>query len=231
MVGILALRRAAIPGVAARHLCAAASGGSARDARDPRLQVSSDADVAKLGGAIAARVREFGRATMRSIGSKAAFRGVKAVVNASEYLREDQGADKGQVLAVRVSESPEEHEPVGGGDPVRRTVMTMEARLRPSPSPDLRATNLIVGAQTNAGRAAAAVAHSLRPEGGAAAVRALGATAVHQSLIATALAQKYLDNDDKGVKCAVVPSFESSKEPGEGPKRQLVLQIIRVEGS
>merc|ERR1712194_63758 len=95
---------------------------------------------------------------------------------------------------------------------------------------------LIVGAQTNAGRAAAAIAGVMREDPSAAAshagasVQAMGAGAVHQAMIAGALAQNYLNNDGKGVKFNVIPRFEEV-ESGETGKRnrQLVLQMVRAK--
>ncbi|CAE8636989.1 unnamed protein product [Polarella glacialis] len=215
------------------------------------LVASASSDVAKLGGAVAARVRDSGRASIRCIGAKAAFRSIKALVNASEYLKQDPGAATGSVLGAKVSELQE-----GGdedaGDAGRSRIMLLEVEplILPSggaqnegsrssgskpASADRQPTrDLIVGAQTQASRAAAAMAGALRPQGGGhgemPVVRAIGATAVHTSLVAAGLAQRYLDNDGRGIRFVVVPSFEAeeSTTTGSGAQRQLVLRLVRV---
>lgn len=216
-------------------------------AADETIMVRADTQVAPLGGAIAARVRRLGRVTVRSIGAKAAYRGLKAFINAAEYLQEDTGASPDEPLALRLYEQTESASsskftdaasPPREEDEARRTVLHFQAeRLRLPKS--AAAQQLIVGSQTNAGKAAAAVASSLRAEGGSADVRAMGAVAVHQALIATCLAQKYLDSDGKGVKLVVRPRFETfaaeagaedASARGAGAargKRQLVLGIQR----
>merc|ERR1712232_1044871 len=58
------------------------------------ILVSETADVARLGGAIASRISDCQEAMIRSIGPAAAYRGIKSVVNAAEYLRDDVAQGK-----------------------------------------------------------------------------------------------------------------------------------------
>ncbi|CAE7735024.1 unnamed protein product [Symbiodinium sp. CCMP2456] len=73
------------------------------------------------------------------------------------------------------------------------------------------AVELLVGASTQPGKAAAAIAGALRPMGGGHGkyplVRGIGTLAIHRALVAAYLAQNYLDNDDRGVRFLVVPRF------------------------
>uniref|UniRef100_A0A7S4UX67 Uncharacterized protein n=1 Tax=Alexandrium monilatum TaxID=311494 RepID=A0A7S4UX67_9DINO len=224
-----------LPGVpqvvqAGRHILQRGAAAQASD-EDENLVATAEAEVAKLGGAIAARVRSFGRASVRSIGSKAAYRCLKAVVNAADYLRQDAGASPDRVLAVSLSEQVARQS--DAADAAKRTVMIFEAELREAPpgGEGQASKELIVGAATNAGRAAAAIAAVMRQgQGAGALVRAIGANAVHQALVSAALARKYLENDGDGVRFVVVPSFEDQNSPPKGvkPIRQLVFRILRV---
>jgi len=201
-------------------------GGESVGAADENMQmwVRGDSDVAGVGGAVAARIRRFGRATLRSMGPNAAYRAVKAAVNASEYLQEDNDWVGNHSLALTIHE-----EYIQDDTPVRRKVLVMEARLSAvhgnsgssvaGPRAMDVSQSLVVGAHTNAGKAAAAVAHKLRPRNGPLTVRAMGAKAVHQALIAAAFAQRYLDTDSDNVKFVVTPRFE---EAGDKQK-QLML--------
>lgn len=200
------------------------------------LSVRADADVARLGGAIAANVRRQGRVEIRAVGPKAAYKGIKAVVNAGEYISQDEGAPPDRALAVTLVEHVESEDRPDGGVS-RRTVMTMHAAPRQYKVPE-EATELMVGSSTNAGKLAAAMAASLRPSTGAAAVKGMGAQAVHQALIAACVAQGYLDTDPgNGLRLAVVPRFEECPETADYPptksqnrrRRQLVLRLLRVE--
>mmetsp|Transcript_142564 Transcript_142564/g.262956 ORF Transcript_142564/g.262956 Transcript_142564/m.262956 type:complete len:117 (-) Transcript_142564:22-372(-) len=113
-----------------------------------------------------------------------------------------------------------------------RRVLMMQAqplRFRTAAS---KVQDLVVGSQTNAGKAGAAVAAALRQPSVSLAVRAMGATAIYQALTSAVLAQRYLDNDSDGVKMVVVPRFEvyGESEPSSGRgKRQLVLDMARAE--
>jgi len=170
------------------------------------------------------------------LGPRLPTRGVKAVVNAADYLRNDEGAPQDRVLSVQLTEQVEAQ----GGEDVeaRRTVMIIMAEPRQGLSTSSSSAEaavskeLIVGAQTNAGRAAAAIAAVMRQDVKAiAVVRAMGAIAVHQALVSMALAQKYLNNDGAGVEFVVVPAFEDKSPPTKGgkPTKQLVLTVVRVK--
>lgn len=120
----------------------------------------TESPSAKVGGAIAAHVRRDGLVVVRSVGAKAAYRAIKALANASEYLQEDAGASPERPLAVSFSEVtvPQSARP---GEPTR-TVLLSEARLADLPAPGLTPQELIVSAGTNAGKAAAAIAAAMR---------------------------------------------------------------------
>merc|ERR1712204_20275 len=94
--------------------------------------------------------------------------------------------------------------------------------------PVVKLKDLIVGKETNAGRAAAALAHGIRASTDPDAVislRAMGAEAIHQALTASCLAQKYLDNESLGIKLALVPCFEEYR-PEHHPDRPLMRQLV-----
>jgi len=197
------------------------------------LMASATADVSKLGGAVAARLRQSGSAVIGAVGPQAAYRSIKAVVSATEYLRQDEGAPRDQSLAMRLSERPVPQKLDDGGG-FRRTVMTFEVephQVSEVPRPVTR--DIIVGAQTNAGKAAAAVAGIMKQDKTATArTKAMGAAAIHQALVAHSLAQEYLNKDGHGVKFVILPQFEdmegNSQKPGK-PVKQLVLKAVRIE--
>lgn len=195
------------------------------------LRATAEINPQQLGAAIAAKVREHGFAEIRSVRARAAYQGLKAVVAAGEYLAQDDGALQGKVFAVTISEK---REPLSTNDDDRNKkliVMMIKAQLHPNP-PSRNVTELRVGAKSNAGKVAAAIASSMRMEAGtgSAVVRAMGAVAVHQSMIACTLAQEYLDNDGRGVKFIILPCFDilSTEQMSGELKRQLVLRIERT---
>ena len=100
-----------------------------------------------------------------------------------------------------------------------------------------RSVELLIGAKTPPGKAAAAMAGALRPMGGGHGkyplVRGIGAAAIHRALVSAYLAQKYLDTDDRGVRFLVVPSFqqEPSTETESGYQSQLILRLVRWQAS
>lgn len=217
------------------------------------LTATADSDVARLGGAIAAAVRQHGRVKIRSVGAKAAYRAIKALVNASEYLREDQGAPKDRVLAAELSEqvvlqngkdedaAPEERaapsaEASAAASPqsrnesqVKRTVMFIEARAMVGLPAVASCRELIVSANTNVGRSAGAIASAIRPAGeGEAAVRAMGNVAVHKAMVSAAMARAYLSNDGRGVRFVVVPSFEEQQQEGASGGRRIKQLVLRM---
>eukprot|EP00927_Polykrikos_kofoidii_P014822 TRINITY_DN16543_c0_g1_i2.p1 TRINITY_DN16543_c0_g1~~TRINITY_DN16543_c0_g1_i2.p1 ORF type:complete len:283 (-),score=58.74 TRINITY_DN16543_c0_g1_i2:181-993(-) len=234
-----------------------ATAPAAASPEDTRLQVRANTEVGLVAGAIAHRVRQHGLATVRAIGAKATYHGLKAVICAGEYLQQDEGAAaRNEVLALRVFEVTEAF----GEKEEKRTVMHMEATHRKRGADKQRdgaPRSLIVGANTNAGKAAAAIASALRgtPNAGgsggdgaatatsstqgilrAADVRAMGAAAIHQALVSSVVAQQYLDTDGRGVKLVVVPRFEPYEDTGAvgaatkqpSSKRQLILGICRA---
>mmetsp|Transcript_79667 Transcript_79667/g.221687 ORF Transcript_79667/g.221687 Transcript_79667/m.221687 type:complete len:306 (+) Transcript_79667:181-1098(+) len=227
------------------HVRAAATKAPVED-EVQSLQARAEANVGALAGAIAHRTRKDGRVKIRSIGAKAAYRSIKAVISASDLLEQDDEASKDQVLVVRISEKAEKVTSLNGEE-VNRTVMELDAhRQRRRPPPAAGAPlprELVVSSTTNAGRAAAAVASAVRAEAGAATIRMMGATAVHQAMVATAIAQGYLDNDGRGLNFVVVPRFvdytgvesggsdgtkSTESAPGAKSKKQLVLGIERM---
>ncbi|CAE7252195.1 nsun2 [Symbiodinium necroappetens] len=183
------------------------SAGSSSDI----LTASAATDVARLGGAIAARLRQVGSASIRCIGPKAAYRSVKSVVNASDYLSRDPDALEDRFLGMEVSESKARSR--------EQAEHSNELHLRVHPvqlpagafQKSKPAVELLVGASTQPGKAAAAMAGALRPMGGGHGkyplVRGIGTIAIHRALVAAYLAQNYLDNDDRGVRFLVVPRF------------------------
>ena len=100
-----------------------------------------------------------------------------------------------------------------------------------------RSMDLLIGATTQPGKAAAAMAGALRPMGGSHGkyplIRGIGTAAVHRALVSARLAQTYLDNDGRGVRFLVVPSFEQepSTQTGSGYQNQLVMRLVRWKGT
>lgn len=188
---------------------------------------TATSDIAKLGGAAASRVRKDGHVDVRSVGPKASYRAVKALVNASEYLAQDDDAPAERWLALQISREALEV-PVPESEPARRTLFLLSARPRRRPPTSPEARNLIVSAQTNAGKAAAAMASAMRPaEGSQARVLAMGTEAVYQALFSVQMAQAYLDNDGRGVRFVVFAAFEEV-ELRQKRAKQLVLRMVRV---
>lgn len=221
------------------------------DAKD--LIAGANSDVGRLGGAIAARMRKSNQARISCIGPKAAYCSIKAVVTASDYLRQDPGACANTSLGVQITESSGKAESGAEAEgQLQRSVMHLDVEIlklpdgwpgaadqavqeAPSSSRKREKTHdLIVGAKTQAGSAAAAMAGALRPKGGGhgdiPAVRAIGAVAVHRAMVATSLARRYLDTDDRDVDFMVVPNFEleHSAGTGSGKQKQLVLRLMRT---
>jgi stage V sporulation protein SpoVS len=197
--------------------------------------VRADADVALVGGAIAARVRQAGHAEVRSVGNKATYRAAKSLINAGEYLASDKETPKDQVLALRVATyiEPQGRENSRPGEEAMAKVFSFEAR------PSLVKTSstarvLLIGAQTNAGKAAAAIAGEFRSgkdAGGSVTLRAMGAASVRQALSAVVIAQKYLEREELNQPLVVVPSFadyheEAKEESVSSTKRQFVLHVV-----
>jgi len=214
---------------------------------------TADSVIGPLAGAIAAHVRDSGRVTVRSVGPKAAYRAIKALVSACEYLQSDAGSSPERPLVVQFAEEVSEQEVASPRDgapaaaeqkaPPKRTVLLAAASVAEGPllppgagGDASERRELTVSARTNAGKAAAAIAATMRTGPGAiATVRAMGADAVHQSLIAASMAQRYLDNDGRGVAFVVAPAFEVQSNlvrPGDAadrrPPKQLVLRAHRV---
>ncbi|CAE7040375.1 unnamed protein product [Symbiodinium sp. CCMP2592] len=199
------------------------------------LTASAATDVARLGGAIAAHVRQVGSASIRCIGPKAAYRSVKSVVNASDYLSRDPDALEDRFLGMEVSKRKarrrEESEPAEHSNELHLRVhpVQLPAGAFQKSKP---AVELLVGASTQPGKAAAAMAGALRPMGGGHGkyplVRGIGTLAIHRALVAAYLAQTYLDNDDRGVRFLVVPRFvQEETQTGSGFRNQLVLRLVR----
>lgn len=222
-----------VAGPRPRRLASTAGEPSAEAASEPEpepLMCRADQDVARLGGTIAAQAREHGRVAIRSVGPRAAYRAVKAVVNASEYLQQDDGTPEDRWLAFTVSSEVSMIPRGGDSEEKPRAVLVLEARPRPFPRASPKARDLIVSGKTNAGKAAAAMASAMRPGvGSQAAVRAMGAQAVYQALTAAATAQAYLDNDGRGVRFVVLPNFEEMQNSDPNLKaKQLVLWMVSV---
>ena len=91
--------------------------------------------------------------------------------------------------------------------------------------------DLLVGNETVAGKAAAAMAGAMRPQGGGHGkyplVRAMGSVAAKRALIAGMLAQRYLDNDGRGVRFCMLP-YWSRELASEQNTKQLVFRLIHL---
>lgn len=197
------------------------------------LTAGAKTDLVRLGGAIAARVREDGHTTIRCVGAQAAFASIKAVVNATGFLRHDEGVTDEHHLGIQVLSSSKNTE--GSEEDLRR-----EMRMRIEPvvvSADALVvkpgetghTDLLVGNATVPGKAAAAMAGAMRPQGGGHGkyplIRAMGSKAAHLALVASMLAQRYLDNDDRSVRFCVLP-YWSRELASEKNSKQLVFRLI-----
>ncbi|CAK9037166.1 unnamed protein product [Durusdinium trenchii] len=201
------------------------------------LTATAVSDVARLGGAIAARIRQDGETSVRCIGAKAAFQFVKALVNAMGYLSHDPDAPPERFLGFQVREG--KGEASERGRELRLRVLPLHvapSELKASPNtaaagPDVAATDLLVGNGTVPAKAAAAMAGALRPQGGGHGkyplVRAMGSTAVHRAMVSGMLAQKFLDNDDRGVTFCIVP-YWSVELSSEQNNKQLILRLIHL---
>ncbi|CAJ1353021.1 unnamed protein product [Effrenium voratum] len=197
------------------------------------LTATAVSEVSKLGGAIAGRIRKDSRTSIRCVGHQAAFRSVKAVVNASEYLSQDDSAPKGRMLGIQVAEMDGRRE---GGNELRLQIgpvmlqdsVAASGASDSSGSSGSRSHDLLISGKTAPGKAAAAMAAAMRPMGGGHGrcplVRAMGSMAVHRALVTGHLAQKYLDNDRRGVRFCLIPYFSRHIATEDG-KKQLVLRL------
>lgn len=199
------------------------------------LTAGAKTDLVRLGGAIAARVREDGHTTIRCVGAQAAFTSIKAVVNATGFLSHDEGVTDAHHLGIQVLSSSKNTE--GSEDP-QREMHEMRMRIEPVVvSADAFAvkagetghTDLLIGNSTVPSKAAAAMAAAMRPQGGGHGkyplVRAMGSIAAHRALLASLLAQRYLDNDDRSVRFCVLP-YWSRELASEKNSKQLVFRLI-----
>lgn len=201
------------------------------------LTASAASDTVRLGGAIAARVRQDGHTSIRCVGAKAAFQSIKALVNATGYLSHDEGAPEGRHLGIQVlpqSSKAPEAEGQGSQEGPRELRLHIEPVVVPADALTLGAgghTDLLVGANTVAGKAAAAMAGAMRPQGGGhgkyPVVRAMGSVAAHRALVAGMLAQRYLDNDGRGVRFCILP-YWSRELASEKNSKQLVFRLIHI---
>lgn len=228
---------------APRSFCAAVPAEASKATKNSRAQdeetsfVRADTDPAALGGAVAARLRKLGAARVRAVGSKAAYRGMKGLVNADDYLKQDEGAPAGRRVVVIVHQKAEAESLLHGE--VKRTVVTMEASLSTDVPNSSAPPRLVkIGAETNPGKAAAAMKIGLKESSREAGVmiRAMGAVAVHKALMAAIYCQQYLQTDGDGITFVVVPGFElmeptaSGADGGEAaPKKQMVLRLYRTD--
>jgi len=210
-------------GTNAHVTCFATSTANRRREIDGVVTVSMTGSVPAVAGAIAASVRKVGHAEVRSINSKASHLGIKAVVSAGEYLSKDGTISSGQVLAVNVARAAGEqvNMPTYAGN-AAPTVMLMSARVLPR-SNEVEVMNSL-GANTNAGRAAGAIAEIIRSEGSVASIQALGAAAVFNALKSAAIAQTYLDDDGKGKKCYIIPYYQENASHTDGREAKLYNQ-------
>lgn len=95
----------------------------------------------------------------------------------------------------------------------------------------LHSTDLLVGNATIPAKAAAAMAGAMRPQGGGHGkfplVRAMGSVAAHRAMISGMLAQRYLDNDERGIRFCIVP-YWSREMASEQNSKQLVFRLIHL---
>eukprot|EP00438_Fugacium_kawagutii_P031450 Skav200326 [mRNA] locus=scaffold1760:181901:182614:- [translate_table: standard] len=196
------------------------------------LTAGAKTDLVRLGGAIAARVREDGHTTIRCIGAQAAFASIKAVVNAQGFLSHDEGVTDEHHLGIQVLSSSKSTE--GSEDPRREMRMRIEPVVVSADALAVKPgetghTDLLVGNATVPSKAAAAMAGAMRPQGGGhgkyPVVRAMGSKAAHLALVASMLAQRYLDNDDRSVRFCVLP-YWSRELASEKNSKQLVFRLI-----
>ncbi len=95
----------------------------------------------------------------------------------------------------------------------------------------MHSTDLLVGNATVPAKAAAAMAGAMRPQGGRHGkfplVRAMGSVAAHRAMISGMLAQRYLDNDERGIRFCIVP-YWSREMASEKNSKQLVFRLIHL---
>jgi len=193
------------------------------------LIVSQHTPIGKLAGALAYALRRSDTATMESVNKQAAFVVVKALASASEFLAEE-AENKDSKLGATFWERRKLQE---DGESHRTVLHTKASRVVvPPPSPDAKLGHVKIAAQTNAGKAGASIAWIIRDKEGpglAAYGTVMGGAAVHQALVSCAIAQHYLNQDEKGARFVVVPEFmEMLVEGHDRTTRQLRLNFVKL---
>lgn len=212
-----------------------------KSSTDPVL-VKTQADIARVAGAIAARIRDHDEAVIRSVGREAGYRAVLAVITAGDYINYDDPDAESILIGIspKVTHWDREEELQDPG-PTRR-VLELVARIAPKDLPQVSKENsLLVSGQTNAGKLAGAISHRAR-RSEAAVMRVMGASATNKGLIAAHFAQRNLDGSSDSTKggeavpgahLVVVPWFNEENQPPPGKDntgwKQLCLTCIRAD--
>eukprot|EP00933_Yihiella_yeosuensis_P029259 TRINITY_DN22928_c0_g1_i2.p1 TRINITY_DN22928_c0_g1~~TRINITY_DN22928_c0_g1_i2.p1 ORF type:complete len:251 (+),score=56.89 TRINITY_DN22928_c0_g1_i2:79-831(+) len=202
-----------------------------------KLIVSKSADIGKLGGAIAARLRAGGSATLCAMGPQAVYLALRAVARSAEYVSKEK--PKEEVLLV--AEQSSDATLASKSSPEGNVEMRLEAKMFPKPTSENHEEEAVLVAQkSNVGNTAAFLAARLSERSNAKgdanpSLRGMGATAASQALKAVAIARTYVAKAHPGEDVLVHPKIVKKDRPlqeGEEVAKktlEFVLQCRRMK--
>eukprot|EP00435_Cladocopium_sp_Y103_P058568 s512_g20.t1 len=188
------------------------------------LMASAQTDVSKLSGALAARLRASGSASVKAMGPNAVQSATRALLRCRYWLQQERADHETWLLVDRVHT---ENEKDALGE------LVIEARWAPTARSMLEEEEVLVSQKSNIGQVASFVANRLAEEPHVApALKSVGPQAASQALRALAIARKYVAKEHPGEELLLCPREEKkSQEGGRGRRgdhyRQLVLVCHR----
>lgn len=164
------------------------------------LVCSKAVNAGKLAGAVAARIREHGQCTISVIGPGPAYNALKAVIIATEYLKESH---PNQRLAVTPTKEFKESQLSTTGRPAETAFLQLRVRPLPTP-PAVDAPEIFVASGTNPGEMAGLIRQVIEVRS-AATIGGMGPEAMSKALKGIMIAQTYLSESlDGGVLAASI---------------------------
>lgn len=174
------------------------------------LMASAQTDVSKLSGALAARLRASGSASVKAMGPKAVQSATRALLRCRYWLQQERADYETWLLVDRIHT---ENEKDALGE------LLIEARWAPT-SEMREEEEVLVSQKSNIGQVASFVANRLAEEPRVApALKSVGPQAASQALRALAIARKYVAKAHPGEELFLLPREEKkSQEGGQGQK-------------
>eukprot|EP00933_Yihiella_yeosuensis_P004585 TRINITY_DN108956_c0_g1_i1.p1 TRINITY_DN108956_c0_g1~~TRINITY_DN108956_c0_g1_i1.p1 ORF type:complete len:259 (-),score=62.33 TRINITY_DN108956_c0_g1_i1:40-816(-) len=196
--------------------------------RTDNIVSTSEANVGKLAGAVAARIRHTGWCNVDCVGAKPSYSALKAIKIATGYLAAE-GGFAGKTLAIHPIKDILAAKEAPSGRQTRTALMRFHVRPMSTPIKEEEPELILIGTDTNAGLAAALVSKVLETKG-AAVLTGMGHQAMSQAVKTILVAQTYMLKsgtlDDKVVFGAV--RTETFKE-GDEDRVRMVLSCKTMD--